>query len=79
MVLKQSSYCKRRTAKPGQSFMSNIPSNQLAVNEKPLSNSEVDYFGPVLIKSSRRTRLNPASAKRYRVLFPCLTTCDVHL
>ena len=59
--------------------MSNIPSNQLAVNEKPLSNSEVDYFGPVLIKSSRHTRLNPASAKRHRVLSPCLATCDVHL
>ena len=59
--------------------MSNIPSDQLAVNEKPFSNSEVHYFGPILIKSSWHTSLNLASAKRYRVLFNCLMTCVVHL
>ena len=78
-VLKQCSYCKRRRTKPRLPFMSNIPSDQLAVNEKPFLNSGVDYFGPVLIKSSRRTRLNPTSAKRYRVLFTCLTTRVVDL
>ena len=59
--------------------MSNIPSDQLAVNEKPFSKSGVDYFGLVLIKSPKRTRLNPAWAKRYEVLFNCLTTRVVHL
>ena len=59
--------------------MSNVPSDPLAVNEKPFSNSGVDYVGPILIKPSRRTRLNPGSAKRYRVLFTCLTTRAVHL
>ena len=39
--------------------MSNIPSDQLAVNERPFSNSGVDYFGPILIKSSRHTQLSP--------------------
>ena len=69
-------FCKRRRVKPQQL---SIPSDQLAVNEKPFSNSGLDYFGPVLIKSSRRTRLNPASTKRYIVLFTCLTTRAVHL
>ena len=78
-VLKQCYYYIHRTAKPQESFMYNIPSNQLAVHQKPLSNSAVDYFGPILIKSSKCTRLNPASAKRCRVLFPCLKTCAVHL
>ena len=51
--------------------MSNIPSDRLTVNKKPFSNSGVDYFGSVLIKSSRCIRLNPASAKRYRgVTYP---------
>ena len=59
--------------------MPNKPSDQLAVNEKPFSNSGVDYFGPIVIKSSRRSRLNPASAKRYGVLFTFLTTRAVHL
>ena len=78
-ALKQCSCCKRRRDKPRQPFMSNIPSDPLAVNEKPFSNSGVDYVGPILIKPSRRTRLNPGSAKRYRVLFTCLTTRAVHL
>ena len=59
--------------------MSHIPSDQLAVNEKAFSNSGVGYFGPILIKSSKRTRLNPASAKRYRVLFTCLTARAMQL
>ena len=59
--------------------MTNILSDQLVVNEKLFSNSGVDYFGPILIKSSRHTQLIPASAKRYRVLFTGLTTCKVHL
>ena len=59
--------------------MSNIPSDQLAVNEKAFSNSGVGYFGPIFIKSSKRTRLNPASAKRYRVLFTCLTARGMQL
>ena len=37
------------------------------------------YFGPILIKSSRLTRLSAAAAKRYEVLCPCLTTRAVHL
>ena len=59
--------------------MSNIPSDQLAITEKPFSNSGVDYFRPIVIKSSIRTRLNPPSAKRYGVLFTCLATHAVHL
>ena len=78
-VLKKCSYCKCRRAKPRQPFMSNIPSDQLALNEKPFSNSGVDYFGPILTKSSKHTRLNLASAKRYGVLFTCLTTRAVNL
>ena len=39
----------------------------------------MDYFGPILIKFSRRTRLSPASAKRYGVLFTCPATCAAHL
>ena len=77
-VLKRCSYCKRRRAKPQQPFMSNILSDQLAVNEKPFSNSGVDYFGPIVIKSSRCMHLNPASAKRQGVLFTCLATHAVH-
>ena len=57
--------------------LSNMPTNQLAVNEKSFSNSGVDYFGLILIKSSRRTRLNPASQKdtKYYLLVLQLGQC----
>ena len=78
-VLKNCSFCKRRSAKPQQSFMSNIPIDRIAVNEKPFSNTGVDYFGPIIIKLNKRTRSTQPTAKRYRVLFMCLTTRGVHL
>ena len=68
-VLKQCSYCKRRGAKPWQPFMTNIPSDQLAVNEKLFSNSGVDYFGPILIKSSRHTIDSSISKKIQSIIY----------
>ena len=78
-VLKNCSSCKRRSAKPQQPFMSNIPIDRIAVNEKPFSNTGVDYFGPIIIKLNKRTRSTQPTAKRYGVLFTCLTTRGVHL
>ena len=59
--------------------MSNIPIDRIAVNEKPFSNTGVDYFGPIIIKLNKRTRSTQPTAKRYGVLFTCLTTRGVHL
>ena len=78
-VLKNCSFCKQRSAKPQQPFMSNIPIDRIAVNEKPFSNTGVDYFGPIIIKLNKRTRSTQPTAKRYGVLFTCLTTHGVHL
>lgn len=78
-VINECSYCKRRSAKPQQPFMSDIPSDRLAVHQKPFTNSGVDYFGPIIVKSQKYTRLNKSVAKRYGVLFTCLTTRAVHL
>ena len=58
--------------------MSNLPNDRLSVGEKPFSKVGVDYFGPQLVKLSKRTRSNQATAKRYGVLFTCLTTRAVH-
>ena len=78
-VLKNCSFCKRRSTKPQQPFMSNIPIDRIAVNEKPFSNTGVDYFDPIIIKLNKRTRSTQPTAKRYGVLFTCLTTRGVHL
>ena len=77
-VLKNCSYCKRRSAKPQQPFMSSIPIDRIAVNQKLFSNTGVDYFGPI-IKLNKRTRSTQPTAKRNGVLFTCLTTPGVHL
>ena len=78
-ILKNCSYCKRRSAKPQQLFMSKIPIDRIAVNEKPFSIMVVDYFGPIIIKLNKRTRSTQATAERYGVLFTCLTRPAVHL
>ena len=78
-VFKNCSFCKRRSAKPQQPFMSNIPIDRITVNEKPFSNIGVDYFGPIIIKLNKRTRSTQPIVKRCGVLFTCLTTRGVHL
>ena len=59
--------------------MPNLPNDRLSVGENPFSKVGVDYFGPPVVKFSKRTRSNQAIAKRYGVLFTCLTTAAVHL
>ena len=63
-VLKNCSYCKRRSAKPQQPFMSSILIDRIAINHKPFSNTGIDYFGPIIIKLNKRTRSTQPTAKR---------------
>ena len=51
----------------------------IAVNQKPFSNTGVDYFGPINIKLNKHKRSTQPTAKRYGVLFTCITTRGVHL
>ena len=76
-VLKNSSYCKWRLAESQQPFMSRIPNYRIAVNEKPFSNTRVDYFGPIIIKLNGHKCTTQPTTNRYRVLFACLTTSEV--
>ena len=59
--------------------MSKLSNDRLSVGEKPFSKVGVDYFGLLVMKLSKRARSNQATAKRYGVLFTCLTTRAVHL
>ena len=72
-------YCKRERIKPAPPFMSDIPEDRLCIDEKPFTNTGVDYLGPYHIKLSKRTRSKQATAKRYVALFTCLTMRAVHL
>ena len=77
-VINSSTLCKFRSAKPQQPIMSNLPNDRLSVGEKPFGKVGVDYFA-LVVKLSKRTRSNQATAKRYGVLFTCLTNRAVHL
>ena len=59
--------------------MSDIREDRFFIDEKPFTNTRVDYLGPYHIEFSERTRSNQATAKRYVALFTCLTRRAVHL
>ena len=64
-VLKNCSYCNRRSAKPQQPFMLSIPIDRIVINEKHFCNTGVDYFSPIIIKLSKPIRSTQPTAKRY--------------
>ena len=59
--------------------MSRLPDERLSLGEKPFTKVSVDYFGPLMVKLSKRTSSNQATVKRCKVLFTHLTTHAVHL
>ena len=72
-------YCKRERIKPQKAFMSELPKERLDAYQKPFYNTGIDFFGPVIVKLSRKTCANQAKAKRYGVIFTCMTTRAIHL
>ena len=50
-----------------------LPSIRLAVGRPVFSNTSVDYFGPMTVKTGRSTE------KQWGCLFTCLTTRAIHL
>ena len=78
-VIRSCLYCKRQRIKPVAPYMSDLPKERVAIGDKPFTYTGIDYFGPIVVKLSKRTRFNPALAKRYGVIFTCLTTRAVHL
>jgi transposase InsO family protein len=66
-------FCKKKSAKPAQPMMGQIPPERFFAHEKPFTATGVDYFGPIMVAAGRK------SIKRYGVLFTCLTTRAIHL
>ena len=59
--------------------MGELPKERLNVYEKPFYNTGIDFFVPIIVKLSKKTRANQAKAKRYGVLFTCMATRAIHL
>ena len=71
--------CKRRVAKPVAPLMADLPTERLSIKQQTFTYTGVDYFGPIYVKFSKKTRSNQAIAKRYGVIFTCLTVRAVHI
>ena len=78
-ILNECLYCKRERIKTKTTYMSHLPKDRMLINEKPFTSTCIDFFGPILIKMSRGTRSNPVKAKRYGVMFTCMTVRATHL
>ena len=66
--------CKIAKAKPETPRMGDVPSHRLAYFVPAFSYAIVDLLGPILVKVTRNVR-----AKRYVLVYSCLTTRAIHL
>ncbi|XP_058448734.1 uncharacterized protein LOC131428705 [Malaya genurostris] len=67
--------CVRARPKLLEQFMAELPSSRVIAN-RPFSTTGVDYWGPILLKSTHR-RAGPRKA--YVAVFVCFCTKAVHL
>ena len=65
--------------KPSNQLMGQLPNERTTVFDPVFTNTEVDYFEPILVRNSKRTRFTSGHNKRYGVVFTCLTTRATHL
>ena len=72
-VIKQCLVCHRKSVKPGEQMMSDLPKERLDMRRVPFFNTGVDFFGPLMVRRGR------SELKRYGCLFTCLTTRAIHL
>ena len=72
-------YCKCECIKSQKTFVSELQKERLDAYDKPFYNTGIDFFGPIIVKLSKKIPANQAKAKRYGVIFTCMTTCAIHL
>ena len=60
-VLHDCLYCKKERIKPHVPLMSDLPQDRLDIHEKLFQNTGIDFFGPILVKLSKKTRANQAN------------------
>ena len=65
--------CRWRRAQPRPPIMADLPTPRLGYSLPSFTHTGVDYFGPIYVKSGRKTE------KRYGVLFTCMTSRAVHI
>ena len=58
--------------------MSDLPAEKVSVPTSPFIHTGINYFGPLFVKFSRKTRSNQAISKRYGAIFTCLASSALH-
>ena len=72
-------YDRRQNAKTVKPHMANLPNICLQSHVKPFSNTDVDYFRPIQVKTSHKTRRSQGTLKTYGVIFTWINTRAIHI
>ena len=59
--------------------MNKLPMERLSVVDQLFYHTDIDYFGPLLVKLNKRTRRNQIIVKRYGAIFTCLSSLALHI
>ena len=59
--------------------MVDLPDESVVLYEPAFSHTGIDFFGPLVVKHSKRTRTTKTKFKRYGAVFVCLRAGAVHL
>ena len=59
--------------------MADLPDERVGRYEPAFSYTEIDFFGPLVAKHSKRTRTTQTRFKHYGAVFVCLTTRSAHV
>ena len=59
--------------------MNKLPIERLSAVDQPLAHTDVDYFGPLLVKLNKKTWANQAVAKQYGAIFTRLSSRALHI
>ena len=58
--------------------MGDVSKERVSIGDKLFLNIGIDSFGPYYVTINKKARSNSGTARRYGVLFTCLTTRAVH-
>ena len=78
-ILQRYLYCKRIRVQPQPPIMADLPDGRVGIYKQAFSYTGIDFFGPLVVKQSKRTRTTWTSFKRYGAVFTCSTTYTVNL
>ena len=78
-ILQRFLYCERTRVQPRSPIMADLPDERVGLYKPAFSYTGIDFFGPLVVKHSKRARTTQTRVKRYDPVFVCLTTRAVHL